>query len=114
MCDKGAAGRLDCQVVALLKARLQYLERRLASQEPGSFWIDDLLNGPQRQLSPSQVEKESRRLLAICARNGVMAVIQDAATCRELLPSLADACHRSGLKSDGQYLAYLLAPYPYD
>jgi hypothetical protein len=75
------------------------------------FWIDELFNGPQRRLSSAEIESETHRLLAVCTEKGVGEVIRDVATCRELLVSLADACHRRGLRSAGQYLDYLLFPY---
>jgi cytosine/adenosine deaminase-related metal-dependent hydrolase len=73
--------------------------------------LDDLLDGPQRRLSAEEIEHETQRLLAVCAEQGVEAVVAEVATCRELLRSLAEACHRVGLTSAAQYLHYLENPY---
>jgi hypothetical protein len=71
----------------------------------------DHLNGPQRRLSATEIEKETRKLLAICAAKGVEAVLVQVCTCRELLLSLAEACFEQGLTSAGQYLSYLSSPW---
>ncbi len=95
-----------------LAARLRYLEERLARYEPdATLRIWDLLTGVQRILSPEEIQSEVRRLQAICAEKGVGAVLTEVCTCRELLESLADACHESGLTSAGQYLTDLATPW---
>jgi hypothetical protein len=73
--------------------------------------IDELLAGPQRSLPATEVERETRRLLAVVAAQGVEAVLLEVCTCRALLLSLAEACHHSGLRSAGQYLTYLASPW---
>jgi hypothetical protein len=62
-------------------------------------------------LSPEQLETETLRLLAICARDGVRAVVAEACARLDLLDALADACHRAGLVSEAQYLDYLRFPH---
>jgi hypothetical protein len=49
MCDKGAAGRLDWHVVALLKGRIRYLECRLARYERGNYVIPGRPRRPRGQ-----------------------------------------------------------------
>lgn len=101
--------------VRRLHARMRRLEGRLVAYEPlAAVRLDDLLDGPQRRLSPAEIAKETRRLLAVCADEGVSAVLPEVCTCRELLSSLAAACFRSGLTSAGQYLDYLASPFAHD
>jgi hypothetical protein len=98
-----------------LEEQLRYLKGRQARHEPAvAYRLDELLNAPQRCLSPDEIERETRRLLAVCAAKGVEAVVPEVATCRSLLLSLAAACHTAGLTSAGQYLDYLSLPYPSD
>src|SRR5262249_12714129 len=73
--------------------------------------VDELFAKPQRHLSPEEIERETARLLALCAERGVEAVLPDVATCRALLESLADACRKAGLIAAAQYLEYLDCPY---
>jgi hypothetical protein len=87
------------------------LEGFTMSVPKATISIDKLLGGPQRSLPPAEVERETRRLLAVIAAKGVEAVLLDVCTCRELLLSLAEACHQSGLTSAGQYLTYLANPW---
>jgi hypothetical protein len=65
----------------------------------------------ERKLSPGQIQSEVERLLAVCAKKGVNAVVPEVSTCRDLLEALAEACHKQGMKSAGQYLDYLTNPY---
>jgi hypothetical protein len=102
----------DGQRLALLEEQVRHLERRLARYEPPAPPVQaDWLNGPGRSLSPAEIDRETERLLAVCAEKGVEAVLPEVARCRELLVSLAEACHRSGLTRAGQYLDYLETPY---
>jgi hypothetical protein len=94
--------------IALLRARVRQLEALLSQHEPEPAVPFD---EPQRRLSPEEVEQETRRLLAVCAAQGVAAVAAEAVTCPELLRSLAEACYLSGLREAGQYLHYLEHPY---
>jgi hypothetical protein len=73
--------------------------------------LDEWLDGSQRQLSPEEIQRAVQRLLVVCAEQGVRAVLPEVCTCRELLLALADACHRSGMATAGQYLDYLSNPY---
>jgi hypothetical protein len=108
--DKGAndsAGR-----ILLLENQVRCLEARLARHEPDKrFDLDRMLYGPQRKLTPQKIDTETERLLKMCADQGVSAVVPQVATCRDLLLSLAQACHRADLKSAFQYLNYLASPY---
>jgi hypothetical protein len=95
-----------------LRERIRYLEERLAQYEAvPEMPIGDLLDGPQRKLSSDEIKSEVQRLLKVCAEKDVKAIVQEACTCRELLKALADACHRNGMTSAGQYLDYLMAPW---
>jgi hypothetical protein len=108
---KDRNGRSESRVTCL-EARVKHLEERLAMYEPSpAVSLDEMFNGPQRPLSPSEVEEETARLLAVCAEKGVMAGVPDVATCRPLLTSLAQACHDCGLTEAGHYLNYLEFPY---
>jgi hypothetical protein len=77
--------------------------------EPASL-LDELFRRPQRSLSAEEVVRETERLLAVCREEGVAAVVPEVATCRPLLLSLADACMKAGLISEGHYLLYLDCP----
>jgi hypothetical protein len=95
-----------------LQLRICYLEGRLAQYEPESaVRICDLLHGSERKLSPDVIQSEVLRLVVVCAEIGVSAVVPKVCTCRELLERLAEACHKSGLTSAGQYLTYLATPW---
>lgn len=98
--------------IELLQARIRHLEARLAHYEPEpSLCLNDLLSRSQRMLTPEEVEYETQRLLPVCARDGVAAVVKEVVSCRDLLLSLANACHRTNLTEAGQYLNYLACPY---
>jgi hypothetical protein len=95
-----------------VEAWIRSLEEKWARNEPKEAErISDLLNGPQRLLSAEEIASEVRRLLVLCAREGVEAVYREACTCRELLLALAIACHNAGLIPAGQYLDYLVNPW---
>jgi len=113
MCDQPRTDQAKCpaeQRAAVLETQVRSLKARLALYEPDEWGISDLLNGPQRVLSPEEVKRETARLLGVCAERGVKAVLAEVATSRELLLSLADACHKAGLISAAQYLLYLDGP----
>jgi hypothetical protein len=98
--------------ITLLADPVRYLQAGLTPDEPQQGErIDDRLDGPQRSLSAQEIEQHTRRLLEVCASQGVEAVIGEVATSRELLLSLADACHQAGLIEAAQYLFYLDQPY---
>jgi hypothetical protein len=98
--------------VALLENRVRYLEDMLLRHDPhGMFDLDRLLNGPQRKLTSQEIDIETERLLTICAEQGVSKIVAEVATCRDLLLSLARACHQSNLTAAFQYLNYLASPY---
>ncbi len=87
-------------------------QARLAQHEPvEGVRPDHLVDGPQRSLCAEEIDQQTRRLLAVCASQGVEAVVGEAAASRELLLSLADACHQAGLTEAAQYLFYLDQPY---
>jgi hypothetical protein len=73
--------------------------------------IDLMFAHPQRLLSPAEIERETARLLTVCARDGVEAVLPEVGACRELLEALADACRKAALIAAAQYLDYLANPY---
>jgi hypothetical protein len=73
--------------------------------------LDNWRDGPQRQLTPEEIQAAVQRLMVVCAKQGVHAVLSEACTCGALLEALADACHRSGMTAAGQYLDYLSNPY---
>jgi hypothetical protein len=72
---------------------------------------DWLTSADPLRLSPDEIERETQRLLGVYAREGVAAIDWNAFTSRELLRSVADACHRAGLREAAQYLSYLDLPY---
>lgn len=88
----------------------QRLARTHSPQEAAR--LAELLGGPQRTLSSAEVERETQRLLAVCAAEGVEAVLKEVATCRVLLLSLENACRQSGRREDGEYLARLASFRP--
>lgn len=96
--------------IARLQERIRHLEKRLSSLQASPVRLWDLLTGPQRKLSPEEIQSEVQRLLVICAEQRIGAILHEVCTCRELLEALAIACHRSGLTSAGQYLTYLATP----
>lgn len=75
--------------------------RCLGEKQPGS----KPSGADRRDARP--IEQTTRRLLAVCRRQGVTAVISEAITSRELLASLAKACHGEGMTSAAQYLFHL-------
>ena len=95
-----------------LQARISYLEAKLACNESETpLDLDGLLNGARNLLTREAIKRETNRLLLVCAREGVGAILKEAAYCRALLHSLANACHLANLKEAGQYLDYLEIPY---
>jgi hypothetical protein len=99
----------------VLQARIRLLEERLARFEPPTdSRLSEWLDGPQRELSAEEIDMAVERLLPVCARQGVRAVLEEVCTCRGLLLALADACHKCGMRPAGQYLDYLATPYPHD
>lgn len=61
----------------------------------------------QRTTASARIEQATKRLLAICVEQGVEAVVAEAMTSRELLFSLAEACHRAGMTDTAHYLLHL-------
>jgi hypothetical protein len=115
MCDQGTnedAGRNANEQIAVLENRVRYLEDCLARYKPErKLDLDRLLNGPQRKLTRQGIERETARLLKICAEQGISRIVPEVATCRDLLVSLAQACYRANLTGAFQYLNYLASPY---
>jgi hypothetical protein len=108
----GTEAHSPAQEIDQLRDRVRHLKARLARYEPqGAQPLDTRPDGPQRQLSPEEIQTAVHRLLGVCAEQGVGAVLPEVCTCRELLVALADACHRSGMTATGQYLDYLSNPY---
>src|SRR5262245_8670112 len=99
----GCEADVTNQEIRWLRARVRYLEERLARYEPRQrLRSDEWLDGPQRVLSAEEIRQAVERLLPVCAKNGVEAVLEEqVCTCRELLLALADACHRAGLTAAG-------------
>jgi hypothetical protein len=61
----------DGQRLAWLEERVRHLERRLARYEPPAPPVQtNLLGGPGRSLSPAEIDRETERLLAVCAEKG--------------------------------------------
>jgi hypothetical protein len=85
-------------------------EERKMSDDPERSW-EERPARPHRHLSPAEVERETARLLRVCTRSGVEAVIPDVTAHPELLGPLAVACVRAGLVLAAQYLRYLELPY---
>jgi hypothetical protein len=109
--DGGTSGT-DKQQVGWLEEQDRCLEKRLAHNHSElAQRIGCMLTGPQREMSAAQVEQETERLLSICTEEGVEAVLAEVCTCRELLESLAQACHKAGMTQAGQYLSYLATPW---
>ena len=66
---------------------------------------------PQRRLSPEEIERETRRLVQMCASGSLQLAADEASDCSELLKSLADACRRVGLIRAAEHFDYLIFPY---
>jgi hypothetical protein len=94
-----------------LEEQVRRLKERLIPYEPTRPPFAPQTGAPPRRLSPEEVERETQRLLAVCAAEGVGAAAADAVVCRELLRSLADACFARNMVEAGQYLNYLEMPY---
>jgi hypothetical protein len=60
---------------------------------------------------PTELEREARRLLELCAEKGLTAVLPELGERRDLQRALAGECYRVGMLEEGQYLDYLANPY---
>jgi diguanylate cyclase (GGDEF)-like protein len=92
------------QVFKEADSRLEEQKNSLALRESNDSRLRD-------NTSSQVAEREIHRLLAICARDGVAAILQEVIDCPLLLSALARACDDADLASAANYLSYLEFPY---
>jgi GGDEF domain-containing protein len=89
----------------------QEADSRLEQQKNSLAHTESNDSQPRDSISSQAVERRIRRLLAICARDGVAAIVEEVVDCPLLLGALARACHEAELTNAANYLSYLELPY---